>query len=73
MLRETGQAQYDVFFEAGTTVAVTDRITSIALVSGGTDPLANAVLEVTSPPLDHSGRQPYVMVTAQEVKGGGTS
>lgn len=65
--REDGERQFVIYFPASTTVALSSKISSItgSSIAG----LSGAVLEVTSPPQDHSGRGTYVMVTAREVQG----
>ena len=62
--RLQGVRQLSIFFPAGTDVIASDRIKTIAGVSG----IASGdIFEVTSPPEDHAGRNAYVMVSATEI------
>jgi head-tail adaptor len=64
--RETGIAQYDVYFPAGTDIRKGDRLTAIAGSSGLS---ASALLAVTGNPIDESGRAAYIYVPAEYATG----
>jgi hypothetical protein len=67
--RETGRREFNVYFPIGTTIAVTSKLSAFTGASVGG--LSGITLEVTSPPIDHSGRGAYLMVTARENVGDG--
>ena len=62
--RAQGLRSFNVFFPYSVTVAVGYLIKSISGVAGVG---SGVVLRVTSDGVDHSGRQAYVMVTAEEL------
>lgn len=62
--REAGIRAASVFFESGTDVRVTDRLSAFTL-----SPHSAFTMSVTSPPVDASGRGTYYMVTAENLEG----
>lgn len=66
--RETGRKTYNVYFPSGTDVRVSDVLKSFSGPGG-----ISANLSVTSPPIDHSGLSPYLMVIAEEIGGYGAA
>lgn len=65
--REAGAQEFDVYFPAGTTVGVGDRLTTFTNTFLG----SGDVLEVISPAIDDAGEQAYIRVVARLVRGGG--
>mgnify|MGYP000896254284 FL=1 len=66
--RDTGTVAYRVYFDSTVDIAYQDRLTSI--VVDGTAWTGRS-LAVTSVPVMGAGRTSYLMVTAEEKKGGG--
>lgn len=60
--RETGTADYNVYFCPDVNIRSGDRLQWV-----------NRTLSVTSPPIDHAGHEAYRMVTATEVERGATA
>lgn len=63
--RETGQRIFECYF--GSSVTITHRYLISNITGSSIAGLSGVVLEVISPPQDHSGRGTYKMVIAREL------